>query len=143
MRVSDIIKIVRGGMKMKIYRCNVCGNVVELLVNGGGTLVCCDEDMELLVPKENDEGNEKHLPVVEISGNEVTVKVGSVAHPMTEAHYIQWISIFYNNKIQKVKLNYTDEPKAIFTVDEEFETIEVYEYCNIHGLWKTKYNKED
>jgi superoxide reductase len=62
---------------------------------------------------------------------------------MMEAHYIQWIVIFYNNKIQRVKLNYTDEPKAIFTVDEDYKEMEVYEYCNIHGLWKTTYKKED
>jgi superoxide reductase len=128
---------------MKLYRCNVCGNVVELLVSGGGTLVCCGEDMEELVAKEGNESNEKHLPIVGADGNKVTVKVGSIAHPMMEAHYIQWIVIFYNNKIQRVKLNYTDEPKAIFTVDEDYKEMEVYEYCNIHGLWKTTYKKED
>jgi superoxide reductase len=126
---------------MLFYRCNLCGNLVELIINGGGELICCGEPMEKLIPKEKEEGNEKHLPVVEIKGNEVTVKVGNVAHPMTDSHHIEWILIFYNNKIQKIKLNYTDDPKATFIVEEDFNDMEIYEYCNIHGLWKSTYRK--
>jgi superoxide reductase len=126
---------------MKIYRCNVCGNVVELVNDGGGTLVCCGEEMERIPSKDREEGNEKHLPVIEVEDNIVTVKVGSVMHPMTEAHYINWIALVYNGKMKKIELNPSDEPKATFTIDEDFNTIEAYEYCNVHGLWKNTFNK--
>lgn len=126
---------------MKFYKCNICGNVTELHLFGGGTLVCCGEDMEELTPKVSEEGNEKHLPVVEQEDTKITVKVGSVEHPMIEAHYITLITILYNNKTQTAKLNHTNKPEATFTVDEEFNTMEVYEYCNIHGLWKSIYKK--
>lgn len=126
---------------MRFFRCNICGNLIELINIGGGELVCCGEPMEELIPKTEDEGMEKHLPVVEQEGNQVTVKVGSIAHPMSEAHYIQWITIAYNNKVQHAKLKYTDEPQATFIIDEDVSEIEVYEYCNIHGLWKTTYKK--
>ncbi len=126
---------------MKFYKCNICGNLVELIIEGGGELVCCGEPMEELMPKQTEEGNEKHLPVVTAEGNNILVKVGSIEHPMTEAHYIQWIYINYNNKFQRIKLNSNDKPEAVFTVNEEFNTLEVYEYCNIHGLWKTIYKK--
>lgn len=124
---------------MKFYRCNICGNLVELVNAGGGELVCCGEPMEELVSKTEEEGKEKHLPVVEKNGNELVVKVGSVTHPMTEAHYIQFIAVSYNNKILRAKLNYTDEPTATFVVDEDVKEFAVYEYCNIHGLWSTSY----
>ncbi len=126
---------------MKVYKCNICGNVVELLENGGGELVCCGEAMHEVVSKTTDEGNEKHLPVVTVEGNKVVVHVGSVDHPMTEAHLITKIFIVYNNKIVRKNLKYTDQPHAEFVIDEEFNSLDVYEYCNIHGLWQTKYNK--
>jgi superoxide reductase len=126
---------------MKYFLCNICGNLVELITVGGGELVCCGEPMTELVPKTDDVGNEKHLPVVEINGSIVTVKIGSVEHPMTEEHYIDWISIFYNNKCQRVKLNHTEKPVAVFEIDEEYNTLEVYSYCNIHGLWKKEFKK--
>ena len=126
---------------MKYFLCNICGNLVELITIGGGELVCCGEPMTELIPKSVDVGSEKHLPVLTINGNKVNVKVGSVMHPMTEEHYIDWISIFYNGKMQRVKLDHTTDPEATFEVDEEYEKIEVYSYCNIHGLWKTEYKK--
>lgn len=124
---------------MKFYRCNICGNLVEVVNDGGGELVCCGEPMEELNAKTEDEGREKHLPVVEKAGSKLEVKVGSVAHPMTEAHYIQFIVVKYNNKVLKVKLNYTDKPEATFEIEESATEFEVYEYCNVHGLWKTEY----
>lgn len=125
---------------MKVFKCNVCGNVVEMVAEGGGTLVCCGEDMELLVAKEDNEGNEKHLPVASINGNEVTVNVGSVEHPMLANHYIQFILVKAGDKVQKVSLKPEMKPTATFTV-EETGTIEIYEYCNLHGLWKTTIQK--
>ncbi len=122
---------------MKFYRCNICGNIVGLVKDGGGTLVCCGEPMEELAAKTEDEGKEKHVPVVEREGNVVKVKIGSIPHPMEEKHYIEWIAIKFNNKVTRAKLKYTDQPEVTFIVDEGAEEIEVYEYCNIHGLWKT------
>lgn len=124
---------------MKFYRCNVCGNLVELINVGVGELVCCGEAMEELAAKTEDGGREKHLPVVEQEGDKITVKVGSVAHPMGEAHYIQWIVIAYNNKFERASLKYADEPTSTFVFNEPFTEMEVYEYCNVHGLWKTIY----
>ena len=124
---------------MKFYRCNICGNLVELVNTGGGELVCCGEPMEELVAKAEEEGREKHLPVVEQEGNKIIVKVGSIPHPMEEKHYIEWIAIAYNNRTHYSKLKPTDDPTTTFIVGEKFEKMEVYEYCNIHGLWKTVY----
>lgn len=124
---------------MKFYRCKVCGNLVELINVGGGELVCCGEAMEKLKPKTGDEGREKHVPVVSREGNKVIVEVGSIPHPMLKEHHIEWIIIAYHNNVQRAKLKYTDKPTATFIVDENTDRIEVYEHCNIHGLWKTTY----
>lgn len=126
---------------MKVYKCRICGNVVELLENGGGELVCCGEPMELLVAKTGDEGLEKHVPVVNIEGRNVKVHVGSVDHPMLENHYITKIFVVYNNKVLRKNLNYTDSPSAEFVLDEDFSSLDVYEHCNLHDLWKTVYTK--
>ena len=132
---------MKGGEVMKFFKCNICGNIVELVKNGGGELVCCGEPMEKMLPNTTDEGNEKHLPEIKVVDNEVFVEVGSILHPMEEKHYIEWIVLLYNNKVKKIKLKPGDEPKAIFKIDEDFKTLEVYEYCNIHGLWKNVYVK--
>ena len=122
--------------KHQIYRCSVCGNVVEVLTVGGGELVCCGKPMELLTPKAEDTGFEKHLPVIEKTENKVTVKVGSVPHPMEEAHYIEWIEITADNHVYKKFLKPGDAPEAIFEVTAKNITARIY--CNIHGLWQTK-----
>ena len=103
---------------MKFFKCNICGNIVELVKNGGGELVCCGEPMEKMLPNTTDEGNEKHLPEIKVVDNEVFVEVGSILHPMEEKHYIEWIVLLYNNKVKKIKLKPGDEPKAIFKIDE-------------------------
>ncbi len=126
---------------MKYFKCNVCGNLVGLVIDGGGDLVCCGELMEKLVEKTKDEGNEKHLPVVTQEGSNIIVKVGEESHPMTDAHYICFIVIKYNNKTQKVELSPNDLPSASFEVSEDFDEMEVYEYCSVHGLWKSEYKK--
>lgn len=126
---------------MKLYRCNICGNIVVKIVNGGGKLVCCNEPMEELVPKTQDMGTEKHLPVATMEDGKLNIKVGSIEHPMEENHFIEFIAIYYNNKYQIKKLNYTDKPECTFIIEEDVSEIEIYEYCNIHGLWKTVINK--
>jgi len=120
----------------QVYRCNICGNIVEVIHTGVGQLVCCGEPMELLKEKTEDVGLEKHVPVIERIGNKVKVKVGSVPHPMEEKHYIEWIEIIADGISCRKFLKPGEKPEA------EFETtaqkIEAREYCNIHGLWKTK-----
>jgi superoxide reductase len=116
------------------YRCSVCGNLVGLINDGGGELVCCGQPMALLKPNTSDGATEKHVPVGVRQGNALHVSVGSVAHPMTEAHYIQWICVAQGNRTQRVALSPGEAPEADFIVDEEPLTI--YEYCNLHGLWK-------
>lgn len=121
--------------ELKFYKCNLCGQVVELLVEGPGTLVCCDQEMELLKANSSDGAGEKHVPVVEVEGNKVTVKVGSVVHPMTEKHLITFIVLLTEKGVQRVDLAHTDEPEAVFTIAEDDKVIAAYEYCNLHGLW--------
>jgi superoxide reductase len=120
----------------KFYRCEKCGNIVALVENGGGTLVCCGEPMKELVANTTDAATEKHVPVVEVSGSTVTVTVGSVIHPMTEEHHIAWIALETNQGIQCKALNHTGEPKAVFSLAAGEKAVAAYEYCNLHGLWK-------
>lgn len=118
----------------EIYKCNICGNVVEVLHIGAGQLVCCGENMELLDEKRSDEGEEKHLPVIEIKDDLVKVKIGSVPHPMEEAHYIEWIELIADNKTFRKYLNPGDEPTAEFKV--KADNLSTRAYCNVHGLRK-------
>jgi len=120
----------------QIYKCNVCGNIVEVIHTGVGELVCCGQPMELLAEKTRDVGLEKHVPVIEKVGDKVKVKVGSVPHPMEEKHYIEWVEIIANGKICRKFLKPGEKPEAEF--ETAAERIEAREYCNIHGLWKTK-----
>ncbi len=123
--------------KNQIYKCNVCGNIVTVLHAGEGELVCCGKPMELLDPKSQDEGLEKHVPVIEKSENGVVVKVGDVPHPMEENHYIEWIEIHTKDgKVHRAFLNPDDEPKANFSVNYD-EVVLAKELCNLHGLWKS------
>ncbi|MFN3527759.1 MAG: desulfoferrodoxin [Candidatus Altarchaeaceae archaeon] len=124
--------------KFQIYKCEVCGNIVEILHEGVGELVCCGQKMKLLEPKTKEQGMEKHLPVVEKTGNTVRIQVGSVLHPMEDKHYIEWIEIQTDNKMFRMSLKPGDEPKAEFKVEE---VLLVMAYCNIHGLWAIKINK--
>ena len=121
---------------MKYYVCEHCGNIIEYVKETGVPVMCCGQKMTELVPGTSDGAHEKHVPVVSIDGDRVIVEVGSVEHPMLEAHYIQWIAIETTRGSQRVKLEYTDKPRAEFRLvdGEEFEA--AYEYCNLHGLWK-------
>jgi len=121
--------------RVQVYKCNVCGNIVMVLNAGRGQLVCCGQPMELLKEKTADIGLEKHVPVVEVSGDRVLVKVGSVPHPMEEKHYIQWIELLADGSSHIKFLKPGERPEAEFRV--KAEKLSAREYCNIHGLWKS------
>jgi len=122
--------------KGRFYICKTCGNLVGLINDGGGKLVCCGKQMEELSPNTVDAATEKHVPVIEVEGNKVTVKVGSVAHPMLPEHFIQWIYLVTKNGAQRKCLEPGEQPVAVFALAEGDEVVEAFEYCNIHGLWK-------
>lgn len=124
--------------KSGVYKCDECGNIVEVLVVGGADIVCCGEKMRLLVANTEDAANEKHVPVISIDGDNVTVKVGSVAHPMEEGHWIEIIEILRDGMVvAAARLNPGDEPEAVFCL-EDTHGISARELCNIHGLWATE-----
>ena len=120
--------------RLEVYKCDVCGNIVEVLDGGGGELVCCGEPMKLMVENTVDAAKEKHLPVIEKVEGGIKVMVGSVAHPMEAEHYIEWIEIIADGKAYRQFLNPGDAPEATFNIDAE--TVTAREYCNLHGLWK-------
>ncbi len=120
--------------RLEIYKCDACGNIIEVLHGGAGELVCCGKPMNLLVENTVDAAKEKHVPVVEKTPDGVKVKVGSVAHPMEAKHYIEWIEIIAGGKSYRQFLNPGQAPEATFKVDAEDVTAR--EYCNLHGHWK-------
>ncbi|ERP31346.1 desulfoferrodoxin family protein [Chitinivibrio alkaliphilus] len=130
-------------VKKGIYYCSICGNIVESLWDGKPSIVCCGQDMEQLSPKTVDAGNEKHVPVVERSGNQVTVKVGDVDHPMTAEHYILFIEVLAGDKVYRHDFTEAyvsgETPRAVATFTIEDEIQEVREFCNKHGLWATQF----
>ncbi len=119
----------------QVYRCNVCGNMVEILHPGVGELVCCNQPMELIVERQTDVGPEKHIPLIEKTDKGVKIKVGEVPHPMEENHRIEWIEILVNGKVYRKILDVDDKPEAEFNLSEEIESVHAREYCSIHGLW--------
>ncbi len=121
--------------RLEVYKCDLCGNIVEVLQGGGGELVCCGEPMKLLKENTVDAATEKHVPVVEKVDGGVKVKVGDVAHPMEEKHYIQWIEVVADGKSYTQFLNPGEAPEAFFAV--EADQVTAREYCNLHGLWKS------
>ena len=118
----------------EVYKCKICGNIVEIVHAGDGVLVCCGQPMILQIENTVDAAKEKHVPVVEKVKGGVLVKVGAALHPMLEAHYIEWIEAQTENKIYRKYLSPGDKPQVLFLVEEE--VLCVREYCNIHGLWK-------
>lgn len=120
--------------KLGIYKCEVCGNIVEVVHAGGGELVCCGQAMKLCAENTTDAAREKHVPVVEKITGGYKVKVGSVAHPMEEKHYIEWIELLADGKAYRQFLNPGAAPEAVFMV--EASKVSAREYCNLHGLWK-------
>lgn len=120
--------------KLQIYKCEKCGNIVEMLHGGAGELVCCGEPMKLFVENTVDAAKEKHVPVIEKTADGFKVMVGSVAHPMEEKHHIEWIEVIADGKAYRQFLNPGEAPEAVFKI--EASQIAAREYCNIHGLWK-------
>ena len=118
------------------YRCEICGNIVALLKNGGGTLTCCGQAMTKLEPNTTDAAKEKHVPVITRENGKINVAVGSTLHPMLPEHHIEWIALVTGDKTEIVYLKPGMEPKAEFA---EVKSGTVYEYCNLHGLWKADF----
>ena len=121
--------------KLEIYKCEACGNIVEVIHGGEGELVCCGQAMKLMVENTVDAAKEKHVPVIEKVEGGVKVKVGDVAHPMEEKHYIEWIEVIADGKVYRQFLKPGDVPEAVFCI--EAKEILAREYCNLHGLWKS------
>jgi superoxide reductase len=122
--------------KLQVYKCEVCGNIVEVLHEGVGELVCCDQPMKLLEEKTEEQGKEKHVPVVEKTNKGIKVKIGSVPHPMEEKHYIEWVAVHTDKGIFRKFLKPGEKPEADFEITEKVQ--KAREYCNVHGLWSTK-----
>jgi len=121
--------------RLEVYKCDVCGNIVEVLHAGQGTLVCCGQDMTLLKENSVDAAQEKHVPVIEKIDGGYKVSVGSVPHPMEEKHYIEWIELIAGDVAYRQFLNPNGAPEAVFMVDADAVTAR--EFCNLHGLWKS------
>ncbi len=121
--------------KLEVYKCEVCGNIVEVIHEGKGQLVCCGQPMKLYEENTVDAAVEKHVPVVEKIDGGYKVKVGSVLHPMEEAHYIEWIELIADGKAYRQFLKPGQAPEAVFLI--EASEIIAREYCNLHGLWKS------
>lgn len=121
---------------MKFYVCEHCGNIVTYVKNTGVPVVCCGEKMKELVAGTVDAAKEKHIPEYSVEGNVVKVVVGSVEHPMQPEHFIQWVAVETNKGSQIKYLEPNTPPKAEFVLAEGEELVAVYEYCNLHGLWK-------
>jgi superoxide reductase len=119
----------------EVYKCQVCGNIVEMVHTGVGQLVCCGQPMVLQVANTVDASKEKHVPVIEKTGKGFKIKIGSVPHPMEEAHYIEWIEIIADNKSYREFLKPGDKPEALFKIAAK--EIVAREYCNLHGLWQS------
>jgi superoxide reductase len=120
--------------RLQVYKCEVCGNIVEIMHGGAGELVCCGQAMKLLTENTVDAAKEKHVPVIEKISGGVKVKVGEVAHPMEAKHYIEWIEVIADGKAYRQFLNPGEPPEAVFMIDNE--NITAREFCNLHGLWK-------
>ena len=120
--------------KLQIYKCEVCGNIVEMVHGGKGELVCCGQPMKLFEENTVDAAKEKHVPVVEKVEGGFKVKVGEVPHPMEEKHYIEWVQVIADGKAYRQFLKPGEAPEAVIKIDAE--NVTAREYCNLHGLWK-------
>jgi superoxide reductase len=121
--------------RLNVFKCSVCGNIVEVMFVGGGTLTCCGKPMVLLEPKTADSAKEKHVPVIEKIDGGYKVKVGSVPHPMEPNHYIQWIELVAGDVVQVAFLKPGAPAEAVFETGAA--SVTAREHCNIHGLWKS------
>lgn len=121
---------------MRFFVCEHCGNIVEMVKDKGVPVMCCGQKMTELIPGTSDGAAEKHVPVVKVDGNRVSVIVGEVEHPMVDVHYIEWIAIETSKGVQRKKLKPEQAPKAEFMLTDDESVEAVYAYCNLHGLWK-------
>jgi len=119
----------------QVYKCNICGNIVEVLHAGAGQLVCCGKPMELMVPKTKDIGMEKHVPVIEKTKTGIKVRIGSIPHPMEEKHYIEWVAVDADGYIYGKFFKPGDKPEAEFNITAK--KLKARAYCNVHGLWRS------
>ena len=122
--------------ELEFYRCKHCGNIVTFMNNSGVPVICCGEPMDKLKANTTDAAVEKHVPDVDISGDMVTVKVGTTPHPMMDNHYIQWIVLETEQGYQQKSLKPGDKPEVEFSVCGDDKPVAAYAYCNLHGLWK-------
>jgi len=120
----------------EVYKCELCGNIVEMLHGGPGALTCCNQKMVLQTENTVDAAQEKHVPVIEIGADSITVKVGIVAHPMADEHYIEWIELIADGKVYRQNLQPGNVPQATFPVIGQ--SVTAREYCNLHGHWTAK-----
>ena len=120
--------------KLEVYKCEICGNIVELIHEGKGALVCCGQPMKLYTENTVDAAREKHVPVLLKVAGGIKVKVGSIAHPMEEKHYIEWVEIIADGRAYRQFLKPGDSPEALFNL--EADQIIAREFCSLHGLWK-------
>jgi superoxide reductase len=120
--------------QLQVYKCDVCGNIVEVMHAGGGELVCCGQPMKLFKENSVDAAKEKHVPVIEKTADGFKVKVGSVAHPMEEKHWIEWVELIVDGKVYRQFLKPGQAPEATFCI--KADKVAAREYCNLHGLWK-------
>jgi superoxide reductase len=120
--------------KLEIYKCDMCGNIVEVLHGGAGRLVCCGQEMKKFEEKTADQSTEKHVPVVEKVDGGYKVTVGSTPHPMEEKHWIEWVQLISGDNSFRIFLNPGQAPEGVFSMD--LDKVWAREYCNVHGLWK-------
>jgi superoxide reductase len=120
--------------KLGVYKCDICGNVVEVLTAGGADVMCCGQNMTLQAENTTDAAVEKHVPVIEKQDGGYKVSVGSTAHPMTDAHWIEWIELSFGDAVYRQFLSPSDKPEAFFPVTAD--GVSARAYCNLHGLWK-------
>ena len=120
--------------RLQIYKCTICGNIVEMLHHGAGQLVCCNQPMKLMEENTVDAAKEKHVPVIEKTADGIKITVGSVAHPMEEKHYIEWIQLIADGESYRQFLKPGVKPEAMFKISAD--NVNAREYCNVHGLWK-------
>ena len=124
-------------MEQKFYRCSHCGKIIAVVKETGVPVICCGEKMQEIVPNTVDAAQEKHVPVIEVKENLVTVKVGSVTHPMLDEHYIEWISLETKEGNQRKELKPGADP-VVFALAPSDDVVAAYAYCNLHGLWKAE-----
>ena len=124
-------------MELRFYRCETCGQIIAVVKKTGAPVVCCGKPMKEIVPGTTDASVEKHVPVYEVNGRDVKVKIGSAEHPMTDAHYIEWVCLQTKQGNQRKALHPGDKPEVCFSICEGDEVEAVYAYCNLHSLWRS------